>query len=44
MASEVDLPFTYVAGSERLVQAIRNDARFESVRARREDPVTLFPA
>ena len=43
MASDVDLPFTYVAGCERLVHAILGDARFESARARPEAPVTQLP-
>lgn len=42
MASEVDLPFTCVVGSEQLVQAILDDTSLESVRTTPEAPVTAI--
>jgi hypothetical protein len=43
MATEVDLPCTYVAGSPQLVEVLLEDARLASVRTGPEALVTQIP-
>jgi hypothetical protein len=40
VASEIDLPWTYVGGSELLVERLLGDERIERVLAGAEDPLT----
>lgn len=41
VASEIDLPWTYLAGSEALIENVLAEARLEALPARADDPIQL---
>jgi hypothetical protein len=40
VASEIDHPYSYVGGSEKLIEEVLADPELEALAARPEDPVT----